>query len=77
MPKKKARLLTRYHETCHHGDQTAPTLPSALVPGEPSRLEEFPPLHDNEGDPLLFDAFPSQANETADDVEEEIIALAV
>ena len=74
MPNKKAELLNRYHEICHHCDQTAPTLPSAPVPAEPSRLKELPTLHDDDSDPPLLDTFPSQANEDADDVNEEITA---
>jgi hypothetical protein len=59
MPNKKADLLTRYRETCHRGDQTAPTLPSALASEETSSAEEFSPLHDEDDEPLLLEAFPS------------------
>jgi hypothetical protein len=76
LPNKKAELLTRYHETCNHGERTAPTLPSALVSEDP-RLEAFPALDDEDEEPSLLEAFPSQAGEDAGDVNEEIIALAV
>ncbi len=59
VPNKKDQLLTRYHETCNHGEQTAPTLPSALVSEDP-RLEAFPALDDEDGEPSLLEAFPSQ-----------------
>ncbi len=69
--------VSRCHETCHHGDRTAPTLLSAPLPEKPSHLEEFPPIHDDDGDPPPLEAYPSQANEDADDAVEEIRALAV
>jgi hypothetical protein len=78
MPNKKADLLTRYHETCHHGDRTAPTLPPPLPPQDGPQLKDVPPITDNEEDQLLLDPFLPQANETADDeVDEEIILLPV
>ena len=69
MPSKKADLLTRYHETCYCGDQTAP-----MQSAEPSFLEALLPLDDDDSETSFLDAMPSKDNMGAD-TDEEITAL--
>jgi hypothetical protein len=74
LPNKKADLLICYRETCHRGDHTAPTLPSAPVLEQQLCLKESPSIQNEDGGTILLKPL---AIEQDDDDEEEILALAV